>query len=87
MNRAEEEEEEEEEEEDEEEERASCCTGGQPGCGGSEPEKAEERALLLEDAAGIYSFVRCVSKDYHRGGGEGGGRPGRAAVRRALHSG
>ncbi|KAK1898230.1 Chorismate pyruvate-lyase [Dissostichus eleginoides] len=39
-------------------------------CNGSELEEGEERALMLEDAASIESFVGRVSKDYQ---GEGGG--------------
>lgn len=30
-----------------------CCTAAQSVCSGSEPEEAEEGALLLEDAASI----------------------------------
>ncbi|KAI4823987.1 hypothetical protein KUCAC02_012539, partial [Chaenocephalus aceratus] len=33
-------------------------------CNGSELEEGEERALMLEDAASIQSFVGRVSKDY-----------------------
>ena len=73
----------EEEEEEEEESQASIpemwytaalqkqrSAAVQADCNRSELEEGEERALMLEDAASIESFVGRVSKDYQ---GEGGG--------------